>query len=92
MKAKIVEDGRKWLKRTAIDPVFVNTMTGVPRVLAIVVAWKANITPMWLCTKVNEHQYLQPGQVKYSRSTPAIKEEKTKALFCSIKFILFEIL
>ena len=48
MKAKIVEKGRKWLKITAIDPVLVNTMIGVATVLAIVAAWKANISPIWL--------------------------------------------
>jgi len=41
----------------AIDPVLVNTMSGVPRVLAIVVAWKANITPIWLCKEKANCQY-----------------------------------
>jgi hypothetical protein len=34
-----------------MDPVLVKTMIGVLRVLAIIVAWKANISPIWLCQK-----------------------------------------
>lgn len=48
VKAKMVEEGRKWLKSVAMDPVLVNTMMAVPRVLAIMVAWYAKIAPIWL--------------------------------------------
>lgn len=48
VKAKMVEEGPKWLKSVAMDPVLVKTMMAVRRVLAIVVAWYANIAPMWL--------------------------------------------
>ena len=36
-----------------MDPVLVKTMIGVLRVLAIVVAWKANISPIWLCERMS---------------------------------------
>jgi hypothetical protein len=35
-----------------MDPVFVKTIIGVLRVLAIVVAWKANISLIWLCERM----------------------------------------
>lgn len=36
-----------------MDPVLVKTMIGVLRVLAIVVAWKANISPILLCKRMS---------------------------------------
>lgn len=46
VNANIVEQGRKWLKSIGIEPVWVKTIIGVPRLLAMLVAWNANIALM----------------------------------------------
>lgn len=61
VKANIVPEGRKWLRRIAIEPVLVKTTIEVPRLLDIIVAWNANISLIWFCSEWKKPNQLGPN-------------------------------